>query len=50
MRYYCLKCKAYWTDRLPRYTDWDPVRFCPEHLAAEGYRWIDAGACIKERI
>lgn len=50
MRYYCQLCRDYWADHQPAYTMWTPVRDCPNHLALQGYRWIDAGAATKERI
>ena len=50
MRYYCSKCKKYWTTREDRYTIVDPVRDCPECLAKEGYRWITPASATKVRI
>lgn len=51
MRYFCPECKAYWANLEPVYTICDPVRLCPDHLLElEGCRWIDAGACRKQKV
>lgn len=51
MRFYCAGCHKYWADHgeavaliqeiVP------PVRDCPECLARQGYRWVDASRAQK---
>lgn len=54
MRYHCIRCGCYWADRQAAVALIQeispPVRDCPDCLARQGYRWIDAASCHKGRL